>query len=203
MSKKRKKGGGQIGGYRPHTKLTKEQVLEIWGLLHEGNLSQGEIAVLFNVGQEAISHIATGTRWNSVTGLPRRTKLSTTPPPSGVLQGRPRTSRKVSLRKAKRKEMKALADVCIRAILNSQQYIVVKLPFLFKASASWPKTTVLEANYDYKICKIVSKKLLAWLYENKYTNVSVTQVERVIKDFGLFAALSANGLSGDLLKDLI
>lgn len=201
--KRKKKLVGQKGGYRPHTKLTREQVVEIWALLYEGKLSQREIAEKFGVIQEAISHINTGSRWNEVTGLPKRNKHSTTPPPSGVRQGRPRGSRKAFLRKPRKADMKKLTDACVGAILRSKKFITIRMSATFKPPESWPTMRVVEATYQYKIYSVSSKKLLDWLHKNKYTDVSVEQVDNVVKDFGIFAALSSTGLERDLLEDLI
>lgn len=201
--KRKKKIVGQRGGYRPQYKLTKEQVLEIWAILYEGKLSQSQIATKFGVTQECISHICSGTRWNSVTGLPRRSKASVEPPPSGALAGRPRTTRKTRLRKPKKSDMKLLCNTCIRAILKGERHIDIKISPVFKFPESWPTTETIELTYEHKIVRVNARRLLDWLHKNKYTNTSVSDVVNVIKDFGLYALLSSYDLDDDLLKHLI
>ncbi len=51
--------------------LTEENVVEIWKLLNNSNISQKAIGERFGVKQITISNINTGRSWNHVTGLPK------------------------------------------------------------------------------------------------------------------------------------
>lgn len=52
--------GGQLGNHGNSVKISKEQLLEIYELLQNSTLSQKEIAIKFNVGQDVISTINQG-----------------------------------------------------------------------------------------------------------------------------------------------
>ena len=51
------------------SKLTNDQVLEIYNELKEGTSSQKELAQKYKVGISTIGHIKTGRQWSSVTGI--------------------------------------------------------------------------------------------------------------------------------------
>ena len=51
------------------SKLTNDQVLEIYNELKEGTSSQKELAQKYKVGISTIGHIKTGRQWSSITGI--------------------------------------------------------------------------------------------------------------------------------------
>jgi len=207
-SHKRKRGRpfkhpGSIGGHRSHTKLTVDQVKEIWYLLYEGKTSQSEIAKMFGVTQECVSHICSGTRWNSVTGLPRRSSKSTDKPPSGSVHGRPRKNYLKSLRRPKKADMTTLVNACVMAILRNEKRVTLRLSSLFKFPKDWPRSELKFTEDKTKIYSISAKSMLEWLHKNSYTNYTVKQVAEVNANFGLFTLLASDGVNMELLKEVI
>lgn len=68
-----------IGETHPNSKLKSEDVLKIYKLAWEENISQEKIAVQFNIKQITVSNIKTGRAWVHLTGhskTPRRRKYN-------------------------------------------------------------------------------------------------------------------------------
>lgn len=197
--KKRRKWAGQKGGLRPLRKLTPEDVEKIWYLLNHSSFTQTEIAKQFNVGQEAISHINTGSRHNEITGLPRRTKASTTPPPSGSPFGRPRQSYLDSLKtKALKDDLMGLQDACIRAILDGFPTMYIRLANKFTIPAKFPELVLERTDGVDKIYIIDVKQLLTWLNKNKYSSYSVKDVIEMKRKVGIAIAVAERQYGIDL-----
>lgn len=192
----------RIGGDRPLYKLTPEQVEAIWKLLQQKAYSQTEIARMFGVGQEAISHINTGTRWNEITGLPRRNKHSTDLPPSGTMMGRPRHN---ILKAQKKKPLKAhyaaLQDACLKALLSGQPKIELRLPRRFKAPSDWPMFLSREIDGSNMVCCYYAKELLDWLYENKHSVYNSKDVRSMSAQVRMKISLAGLDLGMSLFKD--
>jgi transposase len=56
------KGRGLVGEKNANTKFTEADILRIYELVDQGK-SRKQIAEIFNVAAETISHIATGRNW--------------------------------------------------------------------------------------------------------------------------------------------
>lgn len=182
--KRKKRIVGQKGGYRPKYKLTEEQVREIWKLIQEGKLSQTEIAKMYGVGQEAISHISTGSRWNQVTGLPKRTKESVGIPPSKFVHGRPRkrTLRHVAgTKRAGIKHYRALEKAAVNCLMREGKFVRVKFKELVNFPKDFPYRRIEKLDETGVIEMINAAKLLTWLHEHGYSNYYPKMIAEQLK----------------------
>jgi hypothetical protein len=194
----------RIGGDRPHTKLSREQVEAIWKHLQDNILTQTEIANLFGIVQENVSHIANGRRWCNVTGLPKRTKASSVPPPTGATNGRKRDGYKKLLKKASRKQYEALQNACIEAILSGTNKVEIKLPTLFKKPEGFPsfaeKIVIGGTNI---VATMNAKTLLNWMYKNGHSPYSSQDMARMTAQVKMKISLADSYLGVDLFKDFV
>jgi hypothetical protein len=81
------------------------------------------------------------------------------------------------IRGCTQQEMQVVVDGCYAAIINRQMDVYIAFSRLFRWPEGFPKgVCVSKVGENTNIHKIKTKKLIAWLHENKWTNYTYSDI---------------------------
>ena len=94
-----------------------------------------------------------------------------------IRHGRPSKAFLATLRKATKADMARLAVGAITTIIEGEVDLIVSFPYTFKFPAGFPKGLSVGVEGSSNLRRIKARKLLTWLQESGYTDVTVESIK--------------------------
>jgi hypothetical protein len=99
------------------------------------------------------------------------------------LQGRPSRKYLSTLRKAKKVDYSKFEKACLDAYLLGQTHVIVAVPYVAKFPKNFPQRRFMKAEGTTYFYKINASRLLKWLYDKGYTELTGQKIGWAIQSY--------------------